>query len=138
MLDPMWIQEQIQPPSYYSHEPWLSKSLNTSLNSLMQVRGWGSIMASSPKYDDMQGIQWKLNGGQILLTSHMLATWGHSLEVWWLIRHTWLFMCNTQNLHQEGFAHRHSLFPYTKFLLWCITKHSSSFWRSHIQVDMLI
>ena len=54
-----------------------------------QVRCWGGFTASSPKYKDMQGMQGKPRGGWILLTFCMLAIWGHSLEVWWFIRHTW-------------------------------------------------
>ena len=45
--------------SCHPYERWLSMSLNTSSNSLTQFRCWGSIMASSPKYEYMQGVQWK-------------------------------------------------------------------------------
>ena len=36
--------------SHYLHEPWPSESLNISSNLFTQVRRWGNIMASSPKY----------------------------------------------------------------------------------------
>ena len=67
--------------SYYPHQPWLSKILNTSLDSLrekfkrkdefveryknlnscneLEVISWGSIMESSPKFEYMQDMQRK-------------------------------------------------------------------------------
>ena len=57
--------------SYYPHECWLSQSIDTHLNSLMQVRYWCSTTTSSIEYKDMQGCFENLVEDEY----HLLLTW---------------------------------------------------------------
>ena len=82
------------------HEPWLSKSLKNSSNSLAQIRCWGRIMASSPKYEDMQ---WKPRGGWISLT-YTCSTYKAIREKYDDLLDSHYISLAYSNVHQEGWA----------------------------------